>query len=215
METSAPSITLARGQRTFRILVVDDLFSNRDVLLLMLTEMGFHPREAINGSEAVAIFEQWHPDVILMDVMMGQMDGGEATRRIKSSPGGEKTAVIIVAPDTIDVDDKWAAGIGADGFIRKPLRDVRLARVLQEAAGIRFVTVGERENGALAFRIKQEPAVDIPEASVVDMMKAVRERNLVRLMQLILQCAERDRNVENIVFELLKENRFGFGREFP
>jgi CheY-like chemotaxis protein len=188
------------------------------VLLLMLTDMGFFPREAINGKEAVAIFQQWHPDVVLMDVMMPEMDGSEATRRIKASPGGEKAAVIIVASSTMDVDEKWDAGIGADGFLRKPLRSAKLAKVMHEAAGIHFETEGrggkKQRDGALPLQICQEPAVEIPEHCVVDLMKAVRQRSMVRLMQMVAQCAEHDREVEKVILDALRLNRSDFCRQF-
>jgi CheY-like chemotaxis protein len=86
-------IGLEPGQPCYRILVVDDVADNRQLLVRLLASVGspdqgspgFHVREAANGQEALEIWETWQPHLIWMDMRMPVMDGYEATRRIREA----------------------------------------------------------------------------------------------------------------------------------
>ncbi|MBD2363725.1 PAS domain S-box protein [Anabaena minutissima FACHB-250] len=75
---------LASQQAQYRILVVDDIPDSRLLLVKLLSSIGFTVQEAANGHEAVALWEQWHPHLIFMDMRMPAMDGYQATRLIRS-----------------------------------------------------------------------------------------------------------------------------------
>ncbi|WP_328426531.1 response regulator transcription factor [Streptomyces sp. NBC_00443] len=91
--------------------------------------------EAANGSEAIRMTAELHPDVILMDVRMPGLDGIEATRRITTT--GDRTRVLILT--TFDLDEYAYAGLraGASGFLVKDAQPEELL------AGIRAVATGD------------------------------------------------------------------------
>ncbi|MDQ1018154.1 response regulator [Streptomyces afghaniensis] len=91
--------------------------------------------EATNGSEAVRLAAELHPDVVLMDIRMPGLDGIEATRRITAA--GDRTRILIVT--TFDLDEYAYAGLraGASGFLVKDAQPEELL------AGIRAVATGD------------------------------------------------------------------------
>jgi PAS domain S-box-containing protein len=119
-------LSIRAGTNAPRILVVDDQFENRDWLMKMLSALGFSVRGADNGQMAVQSWEQWRPDLILMDVHMPVMDGVEATRKIKADIRGKETKVIVLTASALDDDRRIAALGGADDFISKPCREEEL-----------------------------------------------------------------------------------------
>ncbi|HPQ36606.1 MAG TPA: PAS domain S-box protein [Synergistaceae bacterium] len=110
-----------QGQEV-RILVVDDNATNRDMLVQMLEQAGFVTAEAEGGEEGLGLFQSWNPHVILMDYRMGDMDGYEATDRIRQAPGGEKVPIIMVTASVLEEKRKEALERGINGFLRKPFR---------------------------------------------------------------------------------------------
>ena len=70
-----------------RILIVEDHEDNRRILRDLLTNVGFELIEAVTGTEGVAMAKSHQPDLILMDIQLPEIDGYEATRRIKAVPG--------------------------------------------------------------------------------------------------------------------------------
>lgn len=71
------------GQPNFRILIVDDKWENRRLLVKMMNSIGFEVKEAVNGKEAVDLWMQWNPHLVWMDMRMPIMDGYTAIRKIR------------------------------------------------------------------------------------------------------------------------------------
>jgi two-component system sensor histidine kinase/response regulator len=111
------------GQDIPGILIADDLPENRNWLLKLLTAIGFSVHCADDGEAAVREWREWAPGLILMDVHMPVMDGLEATRRIKASPGGKETAIVIMTASVLDEDRLKVRRSGADDFLAKPCRE--------------------------------------------------------------------------------------------
>jgi signal transduction histidine kinase/CheY-like chemotaxis protein len=129
---------LAEGQRRCRLLIAEDQPENRLLLRCMLEPLGFELREAVNGQEAVAIFDTWRPDLIFMDIRMPVMSGIEATRRIKASTTGAATKIVAVTAHALDEERKEILDSGCDEFIRKPFQENDIFDALSRHIGVRF-----------------------------------------------------------------------------
>ncbi len=105
-------IGLEEGQPRYRLLIAEDQLENRILLHKILEPLGFDIREAVNGKDAVEIFEQWHPDLIWMDIRMPVMDGLEATHRIKATDAGLHTKIIAITAQALEEEKKdYASGL--------------------------------------------------------------------------------------------------------
>lgn len=102
-------------------LVVDDDFSMRLSMQAALEKVGFDVVEADNGPRGIELFKDNHPDLILLDLVMPQMDGFETCKSIRTIPGGEYVQILVVTGlnDVESTEKAFAAG--ANGFISKPI----------------------------------------------------------------------------------------------
>jgi len=141
--TSRQVIGLAAGQPTYRILIVEDKLSNRQLLLELLQPVGFDVREAENGREAIAIWQSWQPHLIWMDLRMPVMDGYAATKQIKSAPNAP--IIIVLTGSAFEEERQIAVATGCDDFIRKPFRAEVLFEKMTEYLGVRYIYKEEEE----------------------------------------------------------------------
>jgi adenylate cyclase len=113
-----------------RILIVDDNETNRDILRTRLAVHGFDLLEAGDGEEALAIAQEHHPDLVLLDVMMPKVDGIEVCRRLKHDEGFAFMSVILVTAKADSKDVVTGLEAGADEYLTKPIDQLALvARV--------------------------------------------------------------------------------------
>jgi PAS domain S-box-containing protein len=155
-------VGLAPGQPDYRILVVDDQTANRQVLAKLLRLIGFDVKEAVNGEEAIALYQQWEPHLIWMDIRMPVMDGYEATQKIKQlqlqraqelhdhleshqlqqqglTRLRSNTKVIALTANSFEEEQWTALAAGYDDFVRKPIHEDVLFAKIAEHLGVRYV----------------------------------------------------------------------------
>jgi PAS domain S-box-containing protein len=129
-ESKGSVVGLAEGERPRRILVVDDNEPNRFLLRSLLQEAGFEVREAADGLAAVVACQTGWPELVFMDMKMPEMDGREATRRIRAYPPCRDIAVIALSASAFQEEQEDILAAGCDAFIRKPVDEARLFEVI-------------------------------------------------------------------------------------
>lgn len=116
-------------RRPLRILLADDQAPNRLVVQHLLRSLSYSIDIVVNGREAL---EHQEYDVVLMDVLMPEIDGPEATRRIRRNrPEEQRPSVIGLTADATPEDRQMCRAVGMDDFIVKPPRTRDLIRVLE------------------------------------------------------------------------------------
>jgi len=120
---------------TKRILVIEDQEDLRAILRDLLTGSGYSVAEAADGQAGVAKARSEPPDLILMDIQMPVIDGYEATRQIKASPGLQATPIIAVSSFAMKGDEAKARDAGCDGYVTKPYSPLQLLRIVQGFIG--------------------------------------------------------------------------------
>ncbi|WRH67915.1 MAG: ATP-binding protein [Planktothrix sp. GU0601_MAG3] len=130
---------LVKGQPTYKLLTVDDKEVNRKLLIQLLQPLGFEIKEAGNGLEAIAIWNQWEPHLIWMDMRMPVMDGYEATKYIKSTTKGNATAIIALTASVLEEEKAIVLSAGCDDFIRKPFTENNIFEALTKHLGVKYI----------------------------------------------------------------------------
>jgi PAS domain S-box-containing protein len=137
--SNRPILALVPGQPQYKILVVDDREVNRKLLLKLLTPIGFCVNEASDGQEAIAIWQDWQPDLIWMDMRMPILDGYETTRRIKASLGGEKVIIIALTASVLEGEKEQVLAAGCADFLSKPFREAEIFEMMAKYLGVQYI----------------------------------------------------------------------------
>jgi CheY-like chemotaxis protein len=112
------------GDHKATILLAEDHLDSREALRALLEAFGFDVIPAANGAEAVRLARRTPPDLILMDIMMPEIDGFEATRRLRDFP--ETRDIPIITLTAMEGAQVTALEAGADDFIAKPINSGQL-----------------------------------------------------------------------------------------
>jgi len=148
----ADTANATTSPRPIKILLVEDSLPNRDMLTRRLQTHGFVVCSAEDGPSGVALAASEMPDVILMDVALGAMDGWEATRRIKADARTATIPIIALTAHALATDRDKSIEVGCTDFDTKPVDLARLlgkiqAALLRSAAG---QTVNSKAAAAVA-----------------------------------------------------------------
>ena len=124
-------------QPRWKVLIVDDEPTNRDLLDELLSQLGFLTRSSASGEEAIEVHDEWRPDLVLMDLRMPGIGGLEAIRLLRQR--GSKATIFAVTASGLADRESEAREVGADAFVRKPYREGELLAAIGRQAGVRYV----------------------------------------------------------------------------
>jgi signal transduction histidine kinase/DNA-binding response OmpR family regulator len=154
-------IALAPGQIDYRILVVEDVYSSRRLLVDLLSVTGFKVKAVSNGEQAIACYQSWQPHLIWMDMRMPVMDGYEATRRIRAlqaerhgSPQNLSqdsplnsltdlqnipTKIIALTASAFEEERVAVLTCGCDDLVSKPFHTQIIFEKIAEHIGVKYL----------------------------------------------------------------------------
>ena len=120
-----------------KILLVEDNEMNRDMLTRRLERHGFNVCSAVDGPAGVAMAESEMPDVILMDVALGAMDGWEATELIRARASTAHIPIIALTAHALASDREKSIEVGCVDFDTKPIDLPRLLQKINASLGLK------------------------------------------------------------------------------
>ena len=123
-----------------RVLVIEDEDAAREALVSLLREEGYHVRSAPSGESGLNCLGEFHPDVVLCDYYLPDIDGLQVLRRVRA--GRDSVCFIILTAGLSGADDERELRSEADAFLGKPIDLAALDRVLQ--------TTGEQSRDTMA-----------------------------------------------------------------
>ena len=198
-ETTRTVIGLEPGQPTYRILVVEDLGKNSQLLVRLLESVGFEVCVAENGNEAIALWSEWHPHLILMDIQMPVMDGYEVTRQIRGRSAGKDVVIIALTAYAFEKDYITTIQAGCDDHITKPFLETALFNKMAQYLGVRY-------------RYREEVLPGLDEQTLLHKSLTAKDLQLMSL-EWIIQVHEaaldlNDAKLYNLIVQIPKQEQF-------
>jgi two-component system sensor histidine kinase/response regulator len=132
-------IGLAPNQPHYRILVVEDIWASRKLLVKLLEQIGFEVQQASHGEEAVSIWHSWQPHLIFMDIRMPVMDGYQATKEIRASVNGEAPIIIALTANAFESERAAIISAGCNDFLPKPFPENLLLDKISFYLGVKYI----------------------------------------------------------------------------
>ena len=118
-----------------RILIVDDSPSQLMGIRRIVEKLGHEALTAEDGAAGVEAAKREIPDLILMDVVMPNLNGFQATRSITREPTTKHIPIVLVTTKDQDTDRVWGMRQGAKAYITKPFSETELADIIQQMLG--------------------------------------------------------------------------------
>lgn len=133
------------GNPSYRILIAEDIRLNRQLLNRILSPLGFEVREVSNGQDAIALWQDWSPHLIWMDVRMPILNGHEAAsaiREIESKrkiSASQKVRIIALTANLVDLREEDLYLHGFDGLIAKPFTEDKIFSKMAEYLNLKYI----------------------------------------------------------------------------
>lgn len=194
--------TLVPDHPELRILVAEDRWQGRHLLVHTLERAGFSVREAADGREALRLWETWRPHLVWMDMRMPIITGIEATRQIKQSPRGADTVVIALTASAFEADEATARAAGCDDFLRKPLRLDQVFAMLAAHLGARY-----QDDAPAARAAAPGPAAlaGLPEPWLVALQQASVQADLGAIQRMIDSVRPQAPRAASVLMDMLDQ----------
>ncbi len=154
VEITVPTIqsrTLMARERTVigirgkapTVLIVDDKWQNRVILVEMLTALGIHTIEAEDGLQALALAEEIQPDLLITDLVMPLLDGFTLVRKLREIPALAQLIIFTISASVFDVDQQRSIAAGSNAFLPKPIHFEELLQLFQQHLPIEWIYATE------------------------------------------------------------------------
>ena len=217
------AIGLEPGKRLWRILIAEDREANRKLLVKVLQPFnsrdgisGFEVREAVNGQQAVAVWEAWTPDLIFMDMRMPVMNGHEATQHIRATAKGQATKIIALTASAFEEERQLILSEGIDDFIRKPFKEYEIFNALSKhLEGLNFIYSDEetsKPDEAMSSDQKSTMAshqiLELPGAWRQELDHAAAAADSERIYELLREINPAQPQLSSFIESLVTQYRF-------
>ncbi len=189
---------------SIKVLVVDDIAENRELLRELLKPVGFEIFEACNGAEALELFEKHTPQAILMDMRMPVMDGYDACIALRKMEAAKNTLIIAVTSSAFDDDELRVMASGVDTYIRKPFRPNEIYEALGNGLNISY-KYEKREDESREQNNTDLSMIDVsvlPTRLISSMLEAIAGGDMDQLTMLINEVEGIDADIALILQRL-------------
>ena len=198
--------------KDYKLLVVDDKWENRLMLVRTLESIGFTVREASNGREAVDIWKEWQPDLIWMDMRMPVMNGYDATRKIRKQANEDEVVIIALTASAFEHERREVLKAGCNDFMSKPFRNEELFAKMERHLDINFVFEETNKNEHTIDDSQKSLSISLAKLDddLQDKLnQAATAYSLEKVTFVANQIAQHDKHLAKTIMQLAKNFDFG------
>lgn len=161
-----------------KVLVVDDQWENRSVIVNLLAPLGFEVLESTDGQDCLLKVTEFKPNAIFMDLVMPVMDGFEATRQLRQLDDFKEVAIIAISASAFEQDQRSSLESGCNDFISKPLQTIELLEKLRLHLGLEWIYAEEKlQIASLRFAsssLQSSTTIAPPTSELVALLKLAK-----------------------------------------
>jgi signal transduction histidine kinase/CheY-like chemotaxis protein len=201
---------LQPNQPIYRILVVDDRWENRQLMLQLLKTVGFEVKTAEQGKEAVAIWDSWDPQLIWMDMRMPVMNGYEAVEAIRSHVKGQATTIIALTASTFEEERILILSAGCDDFVRKPFLESTIFEKMQLHLGVEYIYEDSdpATTSPTLLELNEEALEVMPVDWLLQLQQAATELDREKIERLLELIPPEHQTLERAIVQLVNDFEF-------
>ena len=176
------SVLAEEFYKKYKVLIVDDIYENRLLLVQLVNYLGFETCEAEDGIDAIKQHENEAPDIILMDIQMPRMNGYEAIDAIRSGSCNPNVPIVLVSANVFEEEQRKALQFGANAFAGKPIREREIIDIFKKFLDLSFVNKSEQTsfNGANRQFLEE---ISVQERTLL--IEAAQDLNSQQLIQFL------------------------------
>jgi PAS domain S-box-containing protein len=192
-----------------RILIVDDMITNRQVLVTLIAPLDLEVREASSGQEALGIWKEWKPHLIWLDMRMPGMGGYEVVKQIRASSQTDSPFIISISASVFDEDRQKALDAGCDGFVKKPYKEFEIFEEMKKYLGLQYIYDQTTQAASTETSNSEQDSntlkrmINIRADWKTEMKQAIEHVDLDRLHILIEKIREQDHTLADVIQKLI------------
>ena len=198
-------VELVTQYKDRRVLVVDDSEDGRLLLVTLLKEVGFQVRQASNGKNAISLWQQWQPHLILMDMQMPIMNGYEATKHIRTIARESQLpdpVIIALTASAFEKSRSEVLAIGCNEFMHKPFPEADLFKAIAKHLQVEYIYQSIAESGLDSSKNNYE---SLDRDRIIEKLTQIDRETLEQLYQASL-CLDREQTTQ-IVSNIAQKDR--------
>ncbi|BAZ01406.1 integral membrane sensor hybrid histidine kinase [Tolypothrix tenuis PCC 7101] len=187
------------------ILVVDDKWQNRSVVINLLEPIGFVVIEASNGKEALAQVSAYQPDLVITDLMMPVMNGFEFITQLRQFSQFEKTTVIASSASVFETDQYKSIDAGANAFLPKPIDAEMLLELLRKYLLLEWVydnTSNDKITSIKGITDNQEDIIPPNQEVLHKLLELVRDGDIEGIIEIANQISILDEKINKFAQQI-------------
>ncbi|MEH2348933.1 MAG: ATP-binding protein [Nostoc sp.] len=200
------TIIAYQGQRR-TILIADDKWENRSVIVNLLEPVGFTVVEANNGQEAWAQSLANKPDMIITDLVMPILDGFEFIHRLRQSGQFKETPVIASSASVFAVDQHKSIDVGADAFLPKPIEAETLLEMLRQFLQLEWIfdvnldAIAKTSTGGF----EEQTEIIYPAQEVLqELLELAQDGDIQNILEMVEQLSVSDQRLNTFVQKIIQ-----------